>query len=163
MNAVASGASAGGADTQLLRMSADDLVEVVAIESAAYPFPWTHGNFLDSIKSGYETWILRDGGDGGRLLGYFLMMHAVDESHLLNITVDPGYHGRGLGRLMLDKVSALARQAGTSGVLLEVRTSNLRALQIYLRYGYVRIGVRRNYYPAPANQREDAIVMRLAL
>jgi ribosomal-protein-alanine N-acetyltransferase len=148
---------------RLQAMKPEDLAEVLEIETAVYPFPWTHGNFLDSIRSGYETWILRELAPPGRLLGYFLLMHGVDESHLLNITVRADHHGQGVGRLLLDKVSAIARQAGKKEVLLEVRPSNLRALQIYLRYGYSRIGVRRNYYPAPANRREDAIVMRLVL
>ncbi|MDO8299496.1 ribosomal protein S18-alanine N-acetyltransferase [Lacisediminimonas sp.] len=147
----------------LQRMSPDDLPEVLEIEYAVYPFPWTHGNFLDSIKSGYESWILRDTSDQNRLLAYFLVMQAVDESHLLNITVHPEYNGRGFGRYLLDKVTALARASGMHAVLLEVRPSNIRALRIYLRYGFSRIGVRRNYYPAPDNQREDAIVMRLPL
>lgn len=146
---------------QFMRMSPEDVPEVVAIEYAVYPFPWTAGNFLDSIKSGYESWTLRDASDQNRLLAYFLLMQAVDESHLLNITVHPDHNGRGLGRILLDKVTELARAGNMHGVLLEVRPSNIRALQIYLRYGFTRIGVRRNYYPAADNQREDAIVMRL--
>ena len=148
---------------QLMRMVPEDVPDVVAIEYAVYPFPWTVGNFLDSIKSGYESWILRDARHQNRLLAYFLMMQAVDESHLLNITVHPDHSGRGLGRTLLDKVTELARASNMHSVLLEVRPSNIRALQIYLRYGFTRIGVRRNYYPAADNQREDAIVMRLSI
>jgi ribosomal-protein-alanine N-acetyltransferase len=155
------GASQSG--LQLLRMLPVDLKEVAHIEKLAYPFPWTEGNFLDSVKSGYDCWILRDSAHNGRMLGYFLAMHAVDETHLLNITVDPDCHGKGHGRFMLDKLCALAREAGMKSVLLEVRPSNARALEIYLRYGFTRIGVRRNYYPAPHFKREDAIVMRLPL
>lgn len=154
---------AGQAGLQLLRMLPIDLKEVASIEKQAYSFPWTEGNFLDSVKSGYDCWILRDPSRRGRMLGYFLAMHAVDETHLLNITVDPHCHGQGYGRFMLDKLGALAREAGMKSLLLEVRPSNVRALEIYLRYGFVRIGVRRNYYPASEQRREDAIVMRMPL
>jgi ribosomal-protein-alanine N-acetyltransferase len=143
------------------RMQAADLAEVLAIEYAVYPFPWTNGNFLDSLNSGYETWILRDASHN--LAGYFLMMPVVDEAHLLNITVHPDVHGRGIGRTMLDQVVRLAQDKGLVSVLLEVRPSNQRALTIYTRYGFQRIGVRKNYYPAEHNTREDAIVMRLPL
>jgi ribosomal-protein-alanine N-acetyltransferase len=143
------------------RMQADDLSDVLAIEDDVYPFPWTRGNFLDSLYSGYETWILRDA--TGSLAGYFLMMCAVDEAHLLNITVRRGLHGKGIGRLQLDKVTSLARERGMASVLLEVRPSNLRALKVYQRYGFVQIGMRKAYYPAAGNTREDAIVMRFAL
>jgi ribosomal-protein-alanine N-acetyltransferase len=144
-----------------LRMKVGDLPDVLAVENDIYPYPWTRGNFLDSLYSAYETWILRDG--TGSLAAYFLMMYAVDEAHLLNITVRRGLHGRGIGRMQLDKVKALAREHGMSSVLLEVRPSNVRAMEIYQRYGFIQIGNRKGYYPAPNNAREDAIVMRLEL
>jgi ribosomal-protein-alanine N-acetyltransferase len=144
-----------------MRMQADDLNEVLDIENDVYPYPWTRGNFLDSLYSGYETWILRDA--VGTLAGYFLMMFAVDEAHLLNITVRRGLHGKGIGRLQLDKVASLARERGMTSVLLEVRPSNQRALAVYSRYGFVQIGSRKAYYPAADNTREDAIVMRFQL
>jgi ribosomal-protein-alanine N-acetyltransferase len=145
----------------LARMLAADLDEVLRIEFAVYPFPWVRRNFLDSLDSGYEAWVLRDAGQ--RVCGYFLLMMAVDEAHLLNITVDPAVHGRGLGLALLEHAAGLARAGNMQSVLLEVRPSNQRALAIYQRYGFSRIGVRRNYYPAAHGQREDAIVMRLVL
>lgn len=142
-------------------MRADDISDVLAIEQDVYPFPWTHGNFMDSLYSGYETWTLRDA--AGALAGYFLLMIAVDEAHLLNITVRRDLHGRGVGRLLLGKVRALASERRLSSILLEVRPSNHQALAVYEHYGFTRIGLRRGYYPAPVNKREDAIVMRLSL
>ena len=143
------------------RMQASDLAEILAIEYAVYPFPWTVGNFLDSLNSGYETWVMRDASHN--LVGYFLMMPAVDDAHLLNITVHAEVHGQGIGRAMLDRVVEFAQVKGLTSVLLEVRPSNQRALSIYTRYGFQRIGVRKNYYPAAHGTREDAIVMRLPL
>jgi len=143
------------------RMQPADLDAVLAIENDVYPFPWTRGNFMDSIASGYETWVLRDG--LGTIHGYFLLMLSVDDAHLLNITVDRGLQGRGIGLMLLHKARAIARSRGLSAILLEVRPSNERAAKIYLRYGFDRIGVRRGYYPAENNTREDAIVMRLML
>jgi ribosomal-protein-alanine N-acetyltransferase len=143
------------------QMDLGDLDEVLRIEYAIYPFPWTRGNFLDSLYSRYDTWILRN--PEGELVGYFLLMMAVDESHLLNITVGTPWQGRGIGIALLDKAVAMARSKDMKSILLEVRPSNTRALAIYERYGFNRIGLRRNYYPAHHNNREDAIVMRLPL
>lgn len=142
-------------------MRAQDVEEVVAVENDAYPFPWTRGNFLDSLASRYDAWTLRDA--DARLAGYFLLMHAVDETHLLNITVRPDLQGRGLGRLLLDKVIDLARSANMHSVLLEVRPSNEHAQAVYHHCGFKQIGIRKNYYPAGGSAREDAIVMRLML
>lgn len=146
---------------QLARMQVGDLPEVLAIENDVYPHPWTRGNFLDSLYSGYETWTLRQ--SDGALAGYFLVMLAVDEAHLLNISVRRDLHGKGVGRLQLDKVVDLAREKGMTSILLEVRPSNQRALAVYNQYGFEQIGVRKAYYPASNNTREDAIVMRFHL
>ncbi|MEB0133891.1 ribosomal protein S18-alanine N-acetyltransferase [Actimicrobium sp. CCC2.4] len=143
---------------QFRSMTEQDLDEVVAIEDVVYPHPWSRGNFSDSIRSGYQARVLRDG--QGVLLGYFLLMLSVDEAHLLNISVRIDLHGRGLGRLLLAEIITLAKQLGMLSVLLEVRPSNHRALVVYERYGFVRIGLRKNYYPADTGAREDAIVMR---
>ena len=142
-------------------MRAQDVEEVIAVENDAYPFPWTRGNFLDSLASHYDAWILRE--PDYRLAGYFLLMHAVDETHLLNITVRPDLHGRGFVRRLLDKVIQLTRDANMHSVLLEVRPSNEHALAVYRHCGFSQIGVRKSYYPAGGSSREDAIVMRLML
>lgn len=143
------------------RMQAADISDVLAIENDVYPFPWTRGNFLDSINSGYETWILRDG--AGILKGYFLLMPSVDDAHLLNITVHRDLQGQGIGLLLLNKAKAIMLERKLPALILEVRPSNTRAEKIYERYGFARIGIRKGYYPAPNNQREDAIVMKLDL
>ena len=142
-------------------MRAQDMEAVVAVENDAYPFPWTRGNFLDSLAHRYDAWTLREA--DARLAGYFLLMHAVDETHLLNITVRPDLHGRGYGRLLLDKVIQLALDANMHSVLLEVRPSNEHALAVYRHCGFQQIGMRKQYYPAAGTSREDAIVMRLML
>jgi len=143
------------------KMRSSDLDEVLKLENDLYPFPWTRGNFLDSISSGYETWILRD--SNGVLNGYFLLMLSVDDAHLLNITVKRELQGQGLGLVLLDKAKEIARARKLGAILLEVRPSNTRAEKIYRRYGFMQIGIRKGYYPAPNNGREDAIVMKLPL
>ena len=140
-------------------MTESRLDDVVAIEQRAYGHPWTRGNFADSLRSGYQGQILCA---GDTILGYFVAMKGVDEVHLLNITVDPQYQGQGWGRVMLDALSLWSRAQGAQWLWLEVRTSNERAQQMYLRYGYRRVGERKHYYPADKG-REDAIVMSYRL
>jgi [ribosomal protein S18]-alanine N-acetyltransferase len=140
-------------------MTESRLDEVVAIERRAYGHPWTRGNFLDSLRSGYQAQLLCA---GDTVIGYFVAMQGVDEVHLLNITVDPGYQGQGWGRVLLDALALWARAQHSQWLWLEVRTSNARAQQVYQRYGYRRVGERKNYYPAE-HGREDAIVMSYRL
>ena len=142
-------------------MRAQDVEEVLAIENQAYPFPWTRGNFLDSLNSRYDAWVVRE--PDGLIAGYFLAMPVVDEMHLLNITVRLTLQGKKLGRLLLNKVIALTREAKMQSILLEVRPSNPRALAFYQHVGFQQIGIRKNYYPSTGAKREDAIVMRLMI
>jgi ribosomal-protein-alanine N-acetyltransferase len=152
----------GQAALAMRPMVVADIDEVYALEQRVFPHPWSRGNFADSLASGYDAWVLREPGEGP-LAGYFLLMYAVDEAHLLDVAVCGERQGTGLGRYLLDRIAARARAMGMASILLEVRPSNERALQVYERYGYVRIGRRKGYYPAHEGQREDAIVMRFDL
>ena len=139
---------------------ADRLDEVLRVEQRAYAHPWTHANFIDALHSGYEAQMLMA---DGNVLGYFVAMKGVDEVHLLNITVAPEYQGQGWARVMLDALAIWARGQSAVWLWLEVRVSNLRAMQIYEAHGYRRVGYRNSYYPSGHSQREDAIVMSLRL
>lgn len=136
-------------------MVADDLETVMAVEVVAYPFPWTRGNFADSLRSGYRAWVCED---AGRMVAYGLVTVTLDEAQLLNITVSPELQGRGLGGNLLAHLMDDSRNAGARRMFLEVRPSNTGALALYQRSGFLRVGLRKAYYPAREG-REDAIVM----
>jgi ribosomal-protein-alanine N-acetyltransferase len=142
-------------------MGTRDLDAVLAIEASAYGFPWSRGNFIDSLAAGYAAQVLIDAAAG--IVGYFVAMAGVDEMHLLNITVAPAWQGRGLARLMLDALEADCRAQRRAMLWLEVRAGNERARALYVRRGFVEVGVRRGYYPAASSKREDAVVMSLRL
>jgi ribosomal-protein-alanine N-acetyltransferase len=142
-------------------MAAADLDAVMAIEHAAYPFPWTRGNFIDSLAAGYDMPTLRDA--GGAIAAYSVAMDGVQESHLLNLTVAPAWQRRGLALALLDALVARAQRLGHLRLWLEVRESNARARAVYARYGFAEAGVRRAYYPAGGARREDARVLSLDL
>ena len=144
-------------DAVLRPLTTIALNEVMQIEIAVYPFPWTRGNFIDSIAAGHLTWTLH--GSGGVLLGYCVAMPGFAEMHLLNITVVPWARRCGHARRMLEALADACRQAGATRLWLEVRTSNAEARATYVRLGFETVGVRNGYYPAAAGQREDALVM----
>ncbi len=147
-------------EARLEPLEAARLDQVLQVEQRAYPHPWTRGNFLDALKSGYHARVLLAGEE---LLGYYVAMQGVDEVHLLNITVSPDYQRQGWGRVMLDALALWSRGLGAQWLWLEVRVSNTRAIAIYEAHGYRRVGLRKNYYPAGHGQREDAVVMSLRL
>ena len=148
------------ADATFEPMTEAQLDAVVALEQQVYDHPWTHGNFVDSLRAGYHARVLVAGGE---LLGYYVAMKGVDEVHLLNITVAPTHQRQGWGRIMLDALAVWARAESAQWLWLEVRASNERAQRIYEQHGYQRVGERRHYYPAGRGRREDAVVMSLKL
>jgi [ribosomal protein S18]-alanine N-acetyltransferase len=140
-------------------MRTEDLQSVVAIENRIYPFPWTRGNFRDSLAAGYDCMVFEV---ARVIMGYGVIMYAVDEAHLLNLSVAANWQRRGYGRFMLDCFMSLARDHGCAFISLEVRPSNTPAIGLYQGAGFREIAMRKGYYPAEIG-REDAIVMGRAL
>jgi tRNA threonylcarbamoyladenosine biosynthesis protein TsaB len=150
-------------------MTPADVASVMVIERQAYPFPWTSGNFLDSLKAGYTMKVLKE---RGVMIGYLVWMRVVDEVHLLNVALSPARQGRGLGAWMMRQLMDQVRAIGIDQILLEVRPSNTSAIRLYRKLGFEDIGRRKGYYPNSAASavtkdptsrqtlREDAIVMR---
>lgn len=146
------------ADRYMSPMTDADLDEVAYVEREAYEFPWSRGNFEDSLRNGYFGVCMRH--VTGTLIGYCVLMPVVDEMHLLNLCVAPQAQRTGAGLALLREASRIARSKGLSGLLLEVRPSNVRAVKLYEHFGFSTIGRRKNYYPARHRGREDALVMR---
>jgi len=157
MSAVRSDVAPRGATPRLRDITIALLDAVLAIEVQAYTFPWTRGNFIDSLAAGYLARALV--ADDGELIGYFVAMPGHEEMHLLNVTVAAHHQGQGHARRLLAELYALSAGFGATALWLEVRESNARARALYEREGFSEAGRRRDYYPAPAGRREDAILM----
>ena len=146
-------------EPRLEKMREADLGDVLEIESAVYTHPWSRGNFADSLRAGYQCWTWRRGGE---LVGYFVMMVAAGEAHLLNLSIAGGAQRRGHGSALLAQVMRMAKTRGADKVFLEVRPSNQGAKALYRRFGFRQVAVRSGYYPAHSG-REDALVLSLPL
>jgi ribosomal-protein-alanine N-acetyltransferase len=132
-----------------------DLGEVLRIEREVHAHPWTLGNFSDALRSKYLCKVFEKNNE---MLGYAVLMLAVDEAELLDISIGLGYQRKGLGRALLEQMLALALHSGMRRMVLEVRESNEAAIALYRSAGFEQIGRRRDYYPAE-HGREDAILM----
>lgn len=145
---------------QLLNLSEADLERVVAVEQTAYSHPWTLGHFKDALKAGNAAFKLEA---GEQLVGYMVAMQVLDEVHLLNITVAPSFQKQGWAHALLQYLKLWSMQKDALCLWLEVRQSNERALKIYQAFGFERVGLRKDYYPASRTTRESAVVMRMTL
>lgn len=160
----------GITELSFLPMTVTDLDSVLAIESVSHIHPWTRGNFSDSLAAGHWAYCVRpqlsDAVKGSYLdpeilWAYCILFPAVDELHLLNITVSPKLRRLGIGVKMMNAIEGVAAQQNMPRIILEVRPSNESALKLYQRLGYEQIGMRKNYYPVDATSglREDALVL----
>jgi len=140
---------------EMLTMRPADLDAVLAIEYRVCAFPWSRANFIDSMASNYSCWVCRV---DGKAAGYFVLMLAVDDAHLLTIAVAESQQRHGLGARLLRQAMSVGRAGRATTLLLEVRPSNAKALAMYRHFGFAQIGVRRGYYPAEGG-REDALVL----
>ncbi len=162
--------SEGSAELSFLPMQLADLDAVLEIESVSHLHPWTKGNFTDSLAAGHWAYCIRPQVDQAIkgsyldpaiLWAYCILFPAVDELHLLNITVSPKLRKLGLGSRMMSAIEGVAAQQNMPRIILEVRPSNIAAVNLYQRLGYEQIGIRKNYYPVDPKlgSREDALVM----
>ena len=148
------------------RMRGEDLGRVMEIENAAFAHPWSADLLRRELSHDWSTVLLATerragGGEGGEaILGFVIYWLVHDEIHVLNVAVAPEERRRGIGRALLEEAEARGRQAGAAISTLEVRRSNLAALELYRSLGYRPVGVRPNYY---VDEGEDAIVMVLDL
>lgn len=135
-------------------MTGDDLEQVLAIERVSFPSPWSKQHFLDELGSPYAFPLSAFDG-AGRLVGFICPMQLLDEGHILDVAVDPECRGKGVGRLLVQRVMDDCRNADASFVSLEVRVSNAAAIALYEGMGFVETGRRKRYY----ENGEDAIMM----
>lgn len=96
----------------------------------------------------------------GTLVGHGVLTLAVGEAHILNLCVDPGQQGKGIGRALLATMLAHVREENAIRMFLEVRASNRAAIRLYKSQGFAAVGHRKGYYPS-SDGREDAVVLCL--
>ena len=139
------------------RMLLTDLDAVVAIEREVFLFPWTRGNFSDSIESGYHCLVLEQ---NGHLFGYGVMIIGPEEAHLLTLSIAAESQRKGWGERLLRHFIHIAKEQRARSMFLDVRESNHAAARLYERIGFRQIAKRKDYYPAMGG-REDSLVMEL--
>jgi ribosomal-protein-alanine N-acetyltransferase len=136
-----------------------DIAEVVALERAAYQFPWSEGIFRDCLRVGY---VCRVVAIGSHVIGYGVMSVGAGEAHILNLCIGEPFRCRGVGKSLLVYLIERGTTAGMNEAFLEVRPSNTAAIRLYQSVGFEQVGMRRGYYQA-AGGREDAAVLKLVL
>ena len=131
------------------------LRSVLRIEALVYPRPWSHSLFLSelALRGSRAYFVARVGRD---VVGYAGLMFSGDDAHVTTIAVDPAQHRHKIGTRLLLVLTREALERGARHMTLEVRLSNHAAQDLYRRFGFGPVGVRKNYYQ---ETNEDALVM----
>lgn len=147
-----------------------DVEAMAAVETAAYPLPWSFKNLQNIVQQqgntcgSYVVQVLRSLSQSHTVLhGYFVALLGYQDMHLLNLAIHPQYQHQGYAHLLLQRLRQCAVQYGAHTIWLEVRQSNPRAQQMYRRFGFIDVGMRADYYPQTDGSREAALVMQYNL
>ncbi len=136
------------------QMALEDISAVIQLENEVYQFPWTDRIFKDCIRVGYDCWLAHL---GNTIVAHAVISIAAGESHILNLSVTRNHQGKGIGKRFIQFLLNIARNKRAQIMMLEVRPSNIRAINCYSSAGFNEIGCRKDYYPAP-NGKEDALL-----
>ena len=138
--------------------SSDDIFAILEIENKTNQMPWTEAQFISSMEVGHFSVVLHE---KNNIKGFAIYSPIVPEAHLLNIAIDPAHQGKGLGDKLLQQVIFQNKTMGVQVISLEVRVSNLPAIKLYEKRGFLKDAIRPNYYSGPP--KEDALLMSLKI
>jgi ribosomal-protein-alanine N-acetyltransferase len=135
-------------------MTEEHILEVARIEEESFSVPWSKNAFLESIKLEHSIFLtaLYD----GEIVGYIGMYKVFNDVDITNIAVSKEYRKKGVAKALMTEAFKRVKELGASGVMLEVRKTNLFAINLYEKFGFINIGIRKNFYEKPV---EDAIIM----
>ncbi len=137
------------------RMEVTDIEQVHAIEVSAFSTPWSEASFLEELEeNGHSLYVVIEKDD--EILAYGGLWSIVGEGHITNIAVKKDYRGLGLGKRITEALMGEGKRIGVRAFTLEVRKSNKIAIRLYEGLGFVKAGIRKNFYDKP---REDASIM----
>ncbi len=136
------------------RMSEDDVYEIARLERLCFSDPWSKRSFDEELKHRFSIPLVVK--SGTKVIGYTCLWHIDGQMEIANFAVSPEFRRKGIGRMMMERVLSEAKKRGCTSVMLSVRESNLSALNLYAKSGFVEVDRRKNYYRLPT---EDAIIM----
>ncbi|MGC6406094.1 ribosomal protein S18-alanine N-acetyltransferase [Bisgaard Taxon 45] len=140
----------------ITQITEHDLERLFEIEQSAHLVPWSMGILKNTQGDRYLNLKFID---QEQIVAFVICQYILDEATLLNIAVDPSFQGKGFSKQLLNQLIQQLTEKGISTLWLEVRESNIVAQTLYTQLGFNEVDRRKNYYPTPDGQRENAIVM----
>ena len=138
-------------------MGLNDLEEAYKIELEVNPSPWKYETFLSSFEVGHKGLICKN---DNQMIGFIIFSSITPEAHILSISVRNEMQSKGIGTLLLKSMLDQCKVMHYKKIFLEVRVSNVKAINFYEKFGFSKDAIRNNYY---TDNSEDALLMSLSI
>jgi len=136
-------------------MREEDIDQVLEVEHASFTTPWSREAFYNELfNNKFAVYIVLE--EDNKIIGYCGTWVVIDEAHVTNVAIMPGYRGKKLGEALMSKLMSVSREMGAKTMTLEVRMTNYVAQSLYRKLGFQNGGIRKNYY---SDNQEDAQIM----
>jgi ribosomal-protein-alanine N-acetyltransferase len=136
------------------RMSQEDVEEVTRLEKICFSDPWSREAFMEELRLKLAIPLVVRWGE--KVIGYTCLWHLDDQLEVANFAVSPDYQRKGIGEKIMKKILLEAKERSCRSIILSVRESNIAAVKLYTKFGFVEVGRRKKYYRLPT---EDALTM----
>lgn len=137
-------------------LGVDDIAGVMDLERMCFRTRWTREQFLLGLeRRAFRILGIRE---RGVLLAYVAFSFIAQEMEIMNIATHPFHRRKGLAKRLLGEAIEICRRENAQQGFLEVRRSNVGAIDLYKKFGFIQVGTRKNYYP---DNKEDALLFRL--
>lgn len=140
------------------QMQLQDVPAIAELEKLCFSDPWSENSIASELVNPLSYWLVAE--DNGKIAGYVGSQAVLDAADMMNLAVSPDYRQQGVGQALVNGLVAYLEQNNVIALLLEVRVSNMPAISLYEKLGFIQVGRRPKYYHNP---REDALILRKEL
>ena len=144
-------------EIEISKLTHDDLEGIYEVEKDAFPIPWPISSFEEELNNILATYLVAK--IDNKVVGYIGMWFVMDECHITNVAVHSEYRNNKIATRLINELLNLCKEHGTTYIMLEVRTNNIPAQNLYSKFGFTEEVIRKDYYKNPDGTREDALVM----
>jgi len=144
-------------EVKIRKMQKQDIDQIMKIEEVSFgSHHWSSQSFESEINNPLGNYFTALEKETGKVLGYCGYWLIFDEAHITTVAVDPVYRKNKLGELLLQRMISTGYEKEAKWFTLEARASNIPAQNLYSKYGFQSLGVRKKYYQ---DNDEDALIM----
>ena len=140
------------------KMQKSDIAAIAGLEKQCFTDPWSEISVESELNNPLSYWLVAV--VDGNVVAYIGSQSVLDSADMMNLAVSPDYRQQGIGQILVYTLIDYLKEEGIKALFLEVRVSNIPAISLYKKLGFVEVGRRPNYYHNP---KEDAFILRKEL